>query len=252
VSGATEPGRNVGREAADIASLADPIAWAPAAGRLLADLGFSLINSGRPDAPSGANLLVALRATPTLHHFDPEAVTYWTSVEGRGRPIRLDSETALPLEVLVSWGGVRVVDRLGVDNRFLTFGGTLRAVVLDDAESVAALRSPGPIARGGGHSQGLDPLEAEIGAFFGRLMVPVDFEAGAETRLAATPPLELYAAFIRDARDRLAAAAGFRTAETGFAGWVTAQAARLVAHEPEAWAAGADLLARLGIGRARR
>jgi hypothetical protein len=252
VSGATGPGRGAGREAADIASLADPIAWAPAAGRLLADLGFSLINSGHPDAPSGANLLVALRATPTLHHFDPEAVTYWTSVEGRGRPVRLDRETALPLEVLVSWGGVRVVDRLGVDNRFLTFGGTLRAVALDDAESVAALRSPGPIARGGGHSQGLDPLEAEIGAFFGRLMVPVDFEAGAETRLAATPPLELYAAFIRDARDRLAAAAEFRTAETGFAGWVTAQAARLVAHEPEAWVAGADLLARLGIGRVRR
>jgi hypothetical protein len=252
MSGAPEPRRNLDREAADIASLADPIAWAPAAARLLADLGFSLINSSHPDAPSGANLLVALRAIPTLHHFDPEAVTYWTPVEGRGRPASLERQTPVPLEALVSWGGVRVVDRLGVDNWFLTFGGTLHAVTVDEAETVAALRSPAPIARRGGHSQGLDPLAAEIGAFFGRLMVPVDFEAGAETRLAATPPLELYAAFVRDARDRLAAAAEFRTAETAFAGWIAGQAARLVAHEPEVWAAGADLLGRLGIGHARR
>jgi hypothetical protein len=252
VSGATEPGHDASREAHDIASLGDPITWAPAAGRLLADLGFSLINSGHPDAPSGANLLVALRAAPTLHHFDPEAVTYWTSVEGRGRPATLDRETALPLEATVSWGDVRAVDRVGADNRFLTFGGTLHAVALDESETAAAFRSPCPIARRGGHSQGLDPLAAEVGAFFGRLMVPVDFEAGAETRLAATPPLELYAAFIRDARDRLAAAAELRTVETWFAGWATAQAARLVAHEPEAWAAGADLLARLGIGHVRR
>lgn len=252
MNGAAESGRNVGREAADIASLVDQIAWAPAAGRLLADLGFSLINSGHPDAPGGANLLVVLRTTPTLRHFDPEAVTYWTPVEGRGRLATLDRETAMPLEALVSWGGVRVVDRLGVDNRFLTFGGILHAVALNEAETVAALRSPGPIARIGGHSQGLDPLAAEIGAFFGRLMVPVDFEAGAETSLSAAPPLELYAAFISDGRDRLAAAAEFRTAETAFAGWVSAEAARLVAHEPGAWAGGADLLARLGIGRDRR
>jgi len=239
------------REAADIAALADATAWAPAAGRLLADLGFSLIQSDRPAAPGGAHLLVALRAIPTLRHFDPEVITYWTSVEERGRGARLDRETPLPLERQLLWGNVRVIDRLGIDNRFLTFGGTLRAVALDPSETVVALNSPGPIARWAGHSQGLDPLAAEIGAFFGRLMVPVDFTPGAEARLAATPPLALYAAFVRHGHDRHAAAASFLGAEDALSGWIGAEAARLAAHDPGAWAAGADLLAELGIGHAR-
>jgi hypothetical protein len=247
----SDAARRASQEAADIAALADATAWLPAAGRLLADLGFSLIQSDRPAAPGGANLLVALRATPTLRHFDPDVITHWTSVEGRGRGARLDRETPLPLERQVAWGNVRVIDRLGIDNRFLTFGGTLRAVALDPVETVVALRSPAPIARWAGHSQGLDPLAAEIGAFFGRLMVPVDFTPGAEARLAATPPLVLYAAFVRHGHERHAASAPFRRAEDALSRWISAEAARLAAHDPGAWAAGADLIAELGIGRSR-
>ncbi len=245
----SDAARRASQEAADIAALADATAWAPAAGRLLADLGFTLIQSDRPAAPGGANLLVALRKRPTLRHFDPEVVTCWTAVEGRGRGVRLDRETPLPLERQLLWGNVRVIDRLGVDNRFLSFGGTLRAVALDPEETVVALNSPGPIARWAGHSQGLDPLAAEIGAFFGRLMVPVDFTPGAEARLAATRPLVLYAAFVRHGYERHAAAAPFRPTEDGFGRWVAAEATRLAAHDPGAWAAGAELLAELGLLR---
>ena len=122
----------------------------------------------------------------------------------------------------MSWGRIRIVDRLGVDNRFLTFGGVLRSAAVDDDLTVVSIASPGPLARWSGHSQGSDPLASEIGAFFGRLLVRVDFEPGVEARLAETPPIELYAAFVRNAHDRLAAAAQLRQVEPAFAIWVAA------------------------------
>ena len=69
MSDAPEPGRRPaaaggGDEAADIAALADPRGWAPAAARLLANLGFSLIHSDQPAAPGGSFLLVGLPGQP--------------------------------------------------------------------------------------------------------------------------------------------------------------------------------------------
>jgi hypothetical protein len=238
-----------GSDAADIAALADPTAWAPAAARLLANLGFSLIHSDTPAAPGGAQLLVALRASPSLRHFDPETLSYWAARGGRGQEATFDRRKPVPAELEVEWGRVRVVDRLGVDNRFLSFGGTLRAVALTPDLTIAALASPGPIARWSGHSQGLDPLAAEIGAFFSRLMVQVDFTAGAERLLADTPPVQLYAAFIGDAHARLVAAGSLREADPRFSNWIAAEAARLQVHEPEAWAAGGSLSKELGLRR---
>ena len=236
-------------EARDIAALAEPDAWATATGRLLVDLGFSLINSDRPGAPGGSNLLVALRDHPTLRHFDPEALSFWVAVDGRGRVAGLTRDDPVPAEVVVSWGSVRVIDRLTVENRFLTFGGALRAAAIDRGTTVVALRSPGPIVRWGGHSQGADPLAGEIGAFFGRLMVPVDFEPGAEEALAATAPGVLYAAFIHHARRRLAASAAFRRTEPRLERWMTGEATRLSGTDPMAWSAAPPLLAELGLDR---
>ena len=234
-------------EARDIAALAEPDAWAAATDRLLADLGFSLINSDRPGAPGGSNLLVALRDRPTLRHFDPEALSFWVAVEGRGRVAGFTRDDAVPAQLSVSWGSVRVIDRLSVENRFLTFGGALRAAAIDRTTTVIALRSPGPLVRWGGHSQGADPLAGEIGAFFGRLMVPVDFEPGAEEALAATPPAVLYGAFIRHARHRLAASAAFRRTEPRLERWLTGEATRLSGTDPLAWSAAPSLLAQLGL-----
>ena len=231
----------------DIEALADPGAWAAATGRLLADLGFSLANSDRPGAPGGSNLLVALRDRPTLRHFDPEVVRVWVSLGGRGRQLELDRRRARPYELPVSWGHVHVIDRLDVENRFLTFGGVLRAADLDAHAAVLALRSPGPIVRWGGHSQGDDPMVGQVGAFFGRLMIPVDFRPGVEDHLGSTDPAVLYAAFLRVQHERLERSRAMREASPGFDAWVEAEAWRVAGASPDAWAAAEPLLAELGL-----
>ncbi len=247
--GPTGPRPGGSTETADIAALGDPGAWVAAAGRLMADLGFSLIRSDRPDAPGGAHLLVALRAVPTLRHFDPETISYWAPVAGRGRITILDRKTELPFEGPVSWGTIRVVDRLGEDNRFLTFGGTIRAVAADPDETLVMHASPAPLVRWSGHSQGLDPVAGEIGAFFARLMVRVDFEPGVEGRLAAAPALDVYAAFVRDRHRHLDAAPLLAAGDPGFAARIQAESSRLEARAPEAWKAGGDLLGEVGLDR---
>jgi hypothetical protein len=222
--------------------------WAPAAAWLLKDLGFSLVNSDHPGLRGGSNLLVAFRPRPTLRHFDPEAISYWVVRDGHGRvatwqPGDPDGDR----EVL--WGSVRILDRLAVENRFLGFGGTLRIARVEAGATVLALRSSGPIVRWGGHSQGADQLAGAIGAFFARLMVPVDFEPGAELRVAGTPPRILYAAFIRDARARLSGRSRRSGADPRFDGWLLGESSRLAHQDADALAAGAALLVELGLAR---
>lgn len=229
----------------DVAELDDPVRWAPAAARLLATLGFSLINSDRPAAPGGSNLLVALRDRPTLRHYDPEVISFWVAREGRGTVATLDRDDPVG-DRAVSWGSVRIADRLAVENRFLAFGGLLRSAAVEPGLTVVTLRSPGPIVRWGGHSQAWDPLAGEIGAFFGRLMIPVDFEPGAEPRLAAADPAVLYAAFVRDARRRVAPPAP-GSGDDPLVGWLAAEAHRLERDLADAWAGGGTLLAELRL-----
>ncbi len=224
---------------------------------LLHDLGFTLIHSDRPWTPEGSHLLIALRATPTLRHFDPETVSYWTPSTPHARQVSVDRQALgrIPLggrgrgpEVRrVLWGHVHVVDRLGVENRFLTFGGELRVAVVDPATTILDVRSRAPIVRWGGHSQDTDPLATEVGAFFGRLIVPVDYLAGAERRLTDAEPAVLYAAFLAwaDARlDRIAATTGRRSE---LESWIDREQARLHGSEATVLAAGEALLAELGL-----
>ena len=130
-----------------------------------------------PDAPGPAFLLVALRPAPTLQHYDPEAIDYWISQAGRGERRTLTRETPMPRSEDFSWGLIRLVDRLRVTNEYLTFGGHLDAAAVDEIV-VAAFASPAPLLRRGGHSQGWDAGADAVGAFFGRLMVAVDFTPG--------------------------------------------------------------------------
>jgi hypothetical protein len=235
-----------------IAALASEAAWRDGAASLLADLGFTLINSDRPWAPEGSHLLVALRASPTLRHFDPEAVTYWTSAEPHARQVSIDRQSLArsPLGEVgevgasrrVLWGHVHAVDRLAVENRFLTFGGELRIASAGPAMVVLDLRSPGPIVRWGGHSQDTDPLATEVGAFFGRMIPRVNFAVGAERRLIDADPVVIYAAFLAwaDRRlDRIAATSGRRG---DVSTWVNREQARLRDLEPVILARGAALL----------
>ena len=133
-----------------------------------------------PDRPGPAFLLVALRPAPTLQHYDPEAVDYWVTKDGRGERRTLTHDTPMPQSQDYSWGLIRLVDRLGVSNEYLTFGGHLDAALIGDVV-VAAFASQAPLLRRGGHSQVWDAGADALGAFFARLMVAVDFQ----TRLRA-------------------------------------------------------------------
>jgi hypothetical protein len=199
------PPRSASERLALVDALKGRSSWATSAAGLLAELGFRLVEADRM-ADGDSHLLVALRATPTLRHFDPESVAYYGPRGATAALITIDRSIAGPAgdraERKVLWGHVHVIDRIPVQNRFLTFGGDLRAAAVDDDLTVLDLRSPAPIVRWGGHSQSTDPLAAAIGAFFGRLMVPVDYVAGVAEKVDGLPPRVIYRAFLLDALAR--------------------------------------------------
>jgi hypothetical protein len=211
------------------------------AGGLLANWGF-LAEPDLPDRPGPAWLLVALRPVPTLRHFDPEVVEFWVSEKDRGRHTTITHETPMPLERPFSWGLIRVVDRLKVSNEYLTFGGSLVADAVEDAV-VAVFTSPAPLLRRGGHSQPWDPPAEWLGAFFGRLLIAVDYEPGFEALVAAAAPLARYAAFVADCTARYRASTARRHDQPDMCALTQAEERRLRREHPEAWAAGDQLLA---------
>ena len=223
--------------------------WVAPSAEALRDLGFTLLNSDHPAAPGGSQLLVALRSRPTLRHFDPELVNCWVAASGRGLVLPIDRRTPAG-ERPILWGHVHVVDRLAVENRFLTFGGMLRIADVDAGFRVVQHVSPGPVVRWGGHSQGSDALAGEIGAFFGRLIVPVDYLAGGEARLAAEPPEHLYAAFLRDTMARRRDATRRVDPDRGIQlrSWTSAETARIRGVHPAWWEAAGILLDDLDLG----
>lgn len=197
-----------------------------------------------PDRPGPAYLLVALRPTPTLRHYDPEIVEYWVTEGGRGARRTLAHGARMPLTVDFSWGMIRLVDRLHVSNEYLTFGGRLDAATVDDA-IVAAFTSPAPLLRRGGHSQGWDAGADAIGAFFGRLMIAVDYKPGFEAGLGAASPLTRYAAFVRDAvarRDARRDARRQAAPDGELDQLLRIEGRRLQAGSPADWAAAGRLL----------
>jgi len=194
-----------------------------------------------PDGPGPAFLLVALRPSPTLKHFDPEAVDYWVSENGRGSRRTLTRDTPMPRSEDVTWGQIRLVDRLDVSNEYLTFGGHLDAASIDDVV-VAAFSSPAPLLRRGGHSQGWDDGADAIGAFFARMMVAVDYKADFERTFAATEPLTRYAAFVRDTDRRRRGVARSASFDDPLGRLVRHEAGRLQMAAPGAWDAAGALL----------
>jgi hypothetical protein len=222
--------------------------WITAATDHVADLGFTLVDSHRPGS-AGSQLVVAFRSRPTERHFDPERMAFYAPSAGRGAAtmIDLDSARAVPVR-RVLWGQVHVIDRFEIQNRFLSFGGMLRTAAVQPDLVIADLVSPGPIVRWGGHSQGTDRLAGEIGAFFGRLIIPVDFRPGAEARIDAEPPETIYAAFLLDlGRRRDAARASINDADE-IDTWRAAERRRLEA-DRATWQRAMALIGELGLDR---
>lgn len=213
----------------------------------MAHLGF-LLEAPSAERPGEAQLTVAFRDRPTLEHFDPELVTFWrTGEDRRGHAADLTIETRTPLRAEFSWGRIEVVDRLGVENVFATLGGELSMDRVRAGLAIAVFTSPGPILRLGGHSQDVDRVALELGAFFGRIMVPIDFEPGVEQAISAATPLERYAAFVAFEQARYAGHPTLREEQPATGSAISAEAHRLAADDAESWEAGNRLLERMGL-----
>jgi hypothetical protein len=145
-------------------------------------------------------------------------------------------------------GRIRVTDRIPVSNEFLTFGGTLLGDARDEHATLLAFTSRAPIVRWAGHSQGVDPYTDDIGAFFARLMVPVDFQPDAEARIGEAEPETLYGTFLQYSLRRLRPGGRLREADPAMASLVDHESHRLAADLPAAWNAGGELLGWLELG----
>jgi hypothetical protein len=196
--------------------------WAAEAATRLADLGFLLVDGDYAGAVGRPRLLVALRDRPTLRHFDPEAISYWWFDRDHGK---------------LNW-----LDRIPVSNQFLTFGGTLRARVIDPSLVVCSVSSPAPILRWSGHSQGIDLMTDEVGAFMARLRIPIDYLEGAEARVAKVSPLALYAAMLAESLPRLRHSRSLRRVQHGYTRFAESEYKRLTRDAPDDWRAGEALL----------
>ena len=214
----------------------------------LAHLGFLLVNGSHPEEPGGAQLLIALRDQPTLEHFDPENIEHWIASGGKGRLSQLTRATATPLDRPFAWGTIRAIDRLDVFNSFLSFGGRIRLESVDTATTVAVFDSPAPIVRWSGHSQSVDPLTGEIGAFFARMRIPIDYTPGAEQRIAGATPMALYAAMLAGLQHRFAASPSLRSAQQWLSGWSAREAHRIRTVGEVDWEAGVALASDLQLG----
>jgi hypothetical protein len=212
------------------------------AARRLAEFGF-LVRSDLPDRDGPAVLMVALRERPALTHYDPEDVSYWVSEGGVGRREHLSRATTLPIEGRAfAWGEIRIVDRLHVSNEYLTFGGRLAAAMVDDTV-IAVFESPVPLLRRGGHSQGWDEAAENVGAFFGRMKIAVDYVPGFEARLASTRPEACYGAFVADLAERHRSEPLLRETQPQLWSLVASEEHRLARDLPEDLADGRWLLA---------
>jgi hypothetical protein len=217
-----------------------------AAGHLV-HLGFLLVSPFPPEADP-SRLSLSLRPNPTQQHFDIEQVRYWrTGADHRGHAEVLTFEDEMPLEQTFAWGKIELVDRFGAENDFVTMGGTLLADRVEALETVAVFSSPAPILRMGGHSQADDLVALEMGAFFARIMVPIDFNPAAEPALSAADPLTRYAAFIAFQRERYLGHLLLRREHPRESAILWEEAERLRAAHPEAWRQGRALLETLGL-----
>jgi hypothetical protein len=214
-----------------------PLPFEPASAALLVkNFGF-IASPDLPDRPGPAYLLVALRPTPTLRHYDPEVVEYWVSEHARGARRTLTRTSRMPFEADYSWGVIRIVDRLHVTNEYLTFGGRLSADLVDGVV-VAVFTSPAPILRRGGHSQGWDEGAETLGAFFSRFLLAVDVAPGFEVRAASADALTRYAAFVIDAMARYRASPLLRLEQPRLWTLLQAEERGLRDNHPIEWAAG--------------
>jgi hypothetical protein len=214
---------------------------------LIAKLGFLVVHdpADASGAPPSWHLIVALRARPTTTHFDPERMSWWANVGGRGGLVEIDRSGSVP-RCAVLWGPVRIDDRFHIQNTFLTFGGDVRRFEPDRDTSIVVVDSSAPIMRWAGHSQELDPLATNVAVFFARLRVTA-FDPAVEACLAAATPSALYAAFVEDRQACYERTPLLADVDTTSRDWIAREEARLASTSPDEWRAAGRLLTDVGL-----
>jgi hypothetical protein len=218
-----------------------------AAADLMADVGFVAFRTP-PDAELKDSCLMAMiRDAPTRRHFDPETVSYWVIESGHGQTEVVDRRAQTPISRPFSWGRIRLVDRLGKRNSFVSFGGWLTGERVGADALLLIFRSSAPILRLPGHSQQRDHLSDDAMSFFGRL-VPRLWSSPAHERLVGMlPPDALYAAFLLHEAGRIHRSAPLREAIPDDAHAVLRELELADRDRPEALAAGRDALTLLDL-----
>ena len=240
-------GSNLPRSPRPPDSIEQPPLPVDAAAAMMADLGFLAFRTSADVPGTDSCLMVMIRDDPTLRHFDPQTVWFWTLEDGRGHKEIVDRETRSPLSQPFSWGRIRLEDRFGVRNDFVTFGGWLTAERVGPDALLLLFRSAAPILRLGGHSQPGDRLADESLAFFGRLL-PRTWTGPAEERfIGSVPPEHLWAAFLLYEAGRLEESSGLREAWSSNAPAVHRELATARLRQTDALAAGRRLLPRIGL-----
>lgn len=216
------------------------------AASVMGDLGF-LVVPGNPGRDSLAYLLVAIRKRPTLAHYDPESVLYWTHQGLHDGPAAFDRSVSLPIDVPFSWGTLRVTDRLGVANEYLAFGGRLTAALVDGAR-IAVFATPAPMIRRGGHSQGWDPGSAHLAAYFGRLRACLGRDPELDARVTAMSPSARYCAYLAGAINGFAETPALSADRHAELHHLRSEAERQHRDHPDDWLAGIHLLEAMSAG----
>jgi hypothetical protein len=219
-----------------------PVAIDPRrASELLRNWGF-LAEPDLPDRPGPAYLLVAIRAKPSLSHYDPELVEYWiTGDKGYGVCETITYASRLPRQLEFSWGVISVMDRKGIANRYLSFGGTLHAERID-GEVICVFESTAPLLRRGGHSQGWDSGAESVGGFFGRFRAAAGYQHAFETLALQADPLTRYAAFVRQFVNQYRGSEFLRDRDPRLWTIMLTEERRLRTDHADAWSEGGTLL----------
>jgi hypothetical protein len=229
-------------------SIEQPALTIDEAADLMADLGFVAFRTPPDEAVPDSCLMVMIRDAPTRRHFDPETVSYWVIDNGHGRTELADREMRVPISRPYSWGRLRLVDRLGVRNSFVSFGGWLTGTRVGSDALLLIFRSPAPILRLAGHSQQRDRLSDEILAFFGRIIPRLWSRPTDESLVGSLPPEAFYAAFLLDETARLGRSIQLREAIPDDARAVRRELELAMRYQPAALAAGRDLLKLVELG----
>jgi hypothetical protein len=228
-------------------SIEQPALTVDEAAGLMADLGFVAFRTPPGAEVTDSCLMAMIRDAPTRRHFDPETVSCWITANGHGQTQLVDRDADTPISQPFSWGRIRLVDRLGMRNSFVSFGGWLTGERVGADALLLIYCSPAPILRLPGHSQRSDHLSDDALSFFGRL-VPRLWSSPAQERLVASvPPADLYAAFLLHEAGRLRGSQALREAIPMDAHAVLRELEFAERHRPDTLARGRELISLLEL-----